>query len=295
MASSIHSLDPVPGPRCGHPAPRTGHCRVSWLVAMSAIAAGLIVASASPGRAEPLTSSAYRIDIANNLVWYDNEGQPIVQATASRLSVLQRWNLQSQPNIRITNTSNDLALVGVQLDLSNAASKIISCTWLDKPGEASWNWSDAMASAFFQFHDPIAPGGVVSMRLGTAARNSDPSSPLRASSGQTLSYTMNQTFFHPSIGGCVDTNLGYGMFTLFSQPSSDPEPPVFDPTGLPVGDNILQQTVNLGDYPLTPEQAGNPAGGATTIVSVPEPQTIAMAASALIGLAGARILRRRAA
>ncbi|MEI6239065.1 MAG: hypothetical protein WCR51_01615 [Planctomycetia bacterium] len=246
-------------------------------------------------QAETLTSAAYRIDIANNLVWYDNQGQPIVQATASRLSVLQRWNLQSQPNVRITNTSSDISLVGVQLDLSNSASKIISCTWLETPGQADWNWNDSTASAYFQFLDPIAPGGVVSMRLGTAARTSDPSGIMLASSGANLTYTMNQSFFHPCIAGCVDTNMGYGEFTVFSRPASDTAPPVFDPTGLPVGDTIVQQTVNLGDYPLTSADINDPASGTSTIVPVPEPHTIALAASAAAVVAARFLGRRRAA
>jgi hypothetical protein len=243
--------------------------------------------------AESLTSANYRIDIANNLVWYDNQGQPIVQATASRLSVLQRWNLQSQPNVRITNVSSDISLVGVQLDLSSSAAKIISCTWLDKPGAADWNWDDASASAFFQFHDPIAPGGVVSMRLGTAARTTAPSGLALASTGSPLSYSMNQTFFHPCFAGCVDTNTSYGEFTVFSRPASETTPPVFD-AGVPVGPEIMQQTVNLGDYPLTGADIADPAGGASTVVPVPEPHTIALAASAA-AVAAARLFRRRRA
>lgn len=265
---------------------------VVGLAILATLGQGLVV------QAESLTSAAYRIDIANNLVWYDNQGQPIVQATASRLSVLQRWNLQSQPNVRITNTSSDISLVGVQLDLSNSAAKIISCAWLETPGQAEWNWNDATASASFQFYEPIAPGGVVSMRLGTAARTSDPTGLLRSAGGFDLSYTMNQTFFHPCIAGCVDTNMGYGEFTVFSRPASDTTPPVFDPTtGLPVGDDLMQQTVNLGDYPLTAADINDPAGGASTIVPVPvpEPHTIALAASAAALLAVRVLGRRRAA
>jgi len=266
----------------------------AWRACVVALAVACTLGQGLRARAESLTSAAYRIDIANNLVWYDNQGQPIVQATASRLSVLQRWNLQSQPNVRITNMSNEISLVGVQLDLSNSASKIISCTWLETPGEAGWNWDDATASAYFQFHDPIAPGGVVSMRLGTAARTTDPSGLVMASSGLPLAYTMNQTFFHPCIAGCVDTNMSYGEFTVFSRPASDTSPPKFDPTGLPVGDDLMQQTVNLGDYPLTSADIADPAAGTSTVVPVPEPHTIALAASAA-AVAAVRLFRRRAA
>lgn len=246
-------------------------------------------------QAESLTSAAYRIDIANNLVWYDNQGQPIVQATASRLSVLQRWNLQSQPNVRITNTSSDISLVGVQLDLSNSAAKIISCTWLETPGDADWNWNDATASAYFQFHDPIAPGGVVSMRLATAARSSGPTGLVMASSGAALSYSMNQTFFHPSVDAGIATNASYGEFTVFSRPASDRMSPQFNARGLPIGDDITQQTVNLGDYPLDAAEIADLAGGASTVVAVPEPQTVGLAASAAAILAARLVVRRRAA
>lgn len=273
------------------------HRAATWRACVAGLAIVCTLGPGVPVRAEALTSAAYRIDIANNLVWYDNQGQPIVQATASRLSVLQRWNLQSQPNVRITNTSSDISLVGVQLDLSNSAAKIISCTWLETPGQAGWNWNDATASAYFQFHDPIAPGGVVSMRLGTAARSSAPAGLFRLAEGTNLTYTMNQTFFHPSIAGCVDTNPSYGEFTVFSRPASVVTPPVFDATGLPVGEPIVQQTVNLGDYPLTAAQISDPAGGTSTIVPVPvpEPHTIALAASAAAILAARVLGRRRAA
>jgi len=275
-----------------HETRRTDHGR-AWRACVVGLAVACTLGSGLRSHAGSLTSAAYRIDIANNLVWYDNQGQPIVQATASRLSVLQRWNLQSQPNVRITNTSSDISLVGVQLDLSNSAAKIISCTWLDTPGEAGWNWDDATASAFFQFHDPIAPGGVVSMRLGTAARTTQPSGLFMASSGLPLSYSMNQAFFHPTIdAGCIDTNASYGEFTVFSRPASDTTPPVFDPTGVPVGPDIMQQTVNLGDYPLTGADIADPASGASTVVPVPEPHTIALAASAA-AVAAARLFRRR--
>lgn len=277
-----------------HQPHRRDHAAI-WRVGVVGLA---IVGTLGPAvwvQAESLTSAAYRIDIANNLVWYDNQGQPIVQATASRLSVLQRWNLQSQPNVRITNTSSDISLVGVQLDLSNSAAKIISCTWLQTPGDADWNWNDATASAYFQFHDPIAPGEVVSMRLGTAARSSSPSGLVMASSGAALSYTMNQTFFHPSLAGCIDTNLSYGEFTVFSRPAADTAPPQFNTRGLPVGDDLMQQTVNLGDYPLDAAEIADPAGGASTVVPVPEPQTVALAASAAAILAGRLVARRRAA
>jgi len=267
----------------------------AWHACVAGLAVACTLGSGLQTHAESLTSAAFRIDIANNLVWYDNQGQPIVQATASRLSVLQRWNLESQPNVRITNTSGDISLVGVQLDLSNSAAKIISCTWLNTPGEAGWNWDDATASAYFQFHDPIAPGGVVSMRLGTAARTTAPSGLVMGASGTPLTYSMNQTFFHPCFAGCVDTNMSYGEFTLSSRPASDTTPPEFNPTTrLPVGDDLMQQTVNLGDYPLTGADIADPAGGASTVVPVPEPHTIALAASAA-AVAAARLFRRRAA
>ena len=274
-----------------HETRRTDHGR-AWRACVVGLAVACTLGSGLRSHAESLTSAAYRIDIANNLIWYDNQGQPIVQATASRLSVLQRWNLQSQPNVRITNTSSDISLVGVQLDLSNSAAKIISCTWLDKPGDAGWNWDDATTSAYFQFLDPIAPGGVVSMRLGTAARTTDPSGLVMGASGAPLTYSMNQTFFHPTIDAGRYSNASHAAFTVFSRPASQTTPPVFDPAGVPIGPDIMQQTVNLGDYPLTGAEIADPATGASTVVPVPEPHTIALAASAA-AVAAARLFRRR--
>jgi hypothetical protein len=104
---------------------------------------------------------------------------------------------------------------------------------------------------------------------------------------------MNQAFFHPTIdAGCIETNASYGAFTVFSRPASETTPPVFDPTGVPVGPDIMQQTVSLGDYPLTGAEIADPASGASTVVPVPEPHTIALAASAA-AVAAARLFRRR--
>jgi hypothetical protein len=106
---------------------------------------------------------------------------------------------------------------------------------------------------------------------------------------------MNQAFFHPTIdAGCIDTNASHGAFTVFSRPASETTPPVFDPAGVPIGPDIMQQTVSLGDYPLTGAEIADPATGASTVVPVPEPHTIALAASAA-AVAAARLFRRRSA
>jgi hypothetical protein len=72
-----------------HETRRTDHGR-AWRACVVGLAVACTLGSGLRSHAESLTSAAYRIDLANNLVWYDNQGQPIVQATASRLSSSSR-------------------------------------------------------------------------------------------------------------------------------------------------------------------------------------------------------------
>jgi len=187
--------------------------------------------------------------------------------------------------VSITNLSTDTSLIGIQLDLSNSASKIVTCTWLEAPAKSSWNWHDPSASALFQFRDPIAPGDVVTMRLGTAAR---PNS-------QGLIYSMNQTLFQPCIGDCITTNSSFGAFTLFFRPLAQTGIPEFDSSGRPVPGGSASQTLSLGNTPILSEEVASLSAVSSVVVPVPEPGTLALAVSALGLVAGFRGLRRKAA
>lgn len=233
-----------------------------------------------------ITSAAYKIDVTNNPVWYDSNGKLVSQGgSGSRLSVLERWNLQSQPIVSITNLSADTSLVGMQLDLGKSASKIVSCTWLEAPAKSSWNWHDPSESAVFQFRDPIGPGDVVTMRLGTAARDNS----------EGLCYSMNQTLFHPSLGDCLSTTSSFGMFTLFFRPTGQTSVPQFDSAGLPVPGSATSQVISFADAPISGDMVNSLSGGSSVVVPVPEPGTLALAAGALGMAAGWHGLRRRAA
>lgn len=267
-------------------APVCGLARGAWHALATGCALAFVIGIGPDVRGEQITSAAYKIDITNSPVWYDSNGNLVSQGNAgSQLSVLERWNLQSQPIVSVTNLSTDTALIGIQLDLSKSASKIISCNWLEAPNKASWNWDDPTASALFQFRDPVAPGDVVSMRLGTAAR---------PNSGN-LTYSMNQTFFHPSLGDCLSTHSSFGSFTLFFRPIGVTAIPEFDPSGRPVPDSSTSQTISFADSPITGDAINSLSGGTSVVVPVPEPETIAMAASAIGIVFGWRGLRRRAA
>lgn len=235
---------------------------------------------------EQMTSASYKIDISNNPVWYDSNGNLVSQGgTGSRLSVLERWKLQSQPIVSITNLSADTSLVGMQLDLSKSASKIVSCTWLEAPAKSSWNWHDPCASAMFQFRDPIGPGDVVTMRLGTAAR----------ANSQGMCYLMNQMLFHPSLGDCLTTTTNFGMFTLFFRPTGQTSIPQFDSSGLPVPGGISAQTISFANARISGETVTSLSGDLSVVVPVPEPGTLALVAWALGMAGGWHGLRRRAA
>lgn len=260
--------------------PACGARRALALAAVLAFGIGLDVHGGQ------ITSAAYRIDVTNNPVWYDSNGKLVSQGgTATRLSALERRTLQSQPIVSITNLSADTSLIGIQLDLSNSASKIVSCTWLEAPATSSWSWHDPSASALFQFRDPIAPGDVVTMRLGTAAR---PNS-------QGLVYSMNQTLFRPCIGDCITTSSGFGMFTLFFRPLAQTVIPEFDASGRPLPGGSLSQALSFGTTPILGDEAASLSAVSSAVVPVPEPGTLALAVSALGLVAGVRGLRRKAA
>lgn len=247
----------------------------------------LLLGIAPAVRGEQITSAAYKIDISNSPVWYDSNGNLVSQGSVgSGLSVLERWNLQSQPIVSITNLSADTSLIGLQLDLSKSASKIVSCTWLEAPDKASWNWDAPSASALFQFRDPIGPGDVVTMRLGTAARPND----------QGLSYMMNQTLFRPVIeGDCLTESSSFGAFTLFFRPANQTSIPQFDASGRPVPDSSTAQSISFEQSPISGAQITSLNANTSVVVPVPEPEAIALAMSAIGIVAGWRGLRRRAA
>ncbi|MFM8380204.1 MAG: hypothetical protein ACKOB1_12865 [Planctomycetia bacterium] len=249
----------------------------------------LMLGIASAVRGEQITSAGYKIDISNSPVWYDSNGNLVSQGSVgSGLSVLERWNLQSQPIVSITNLSADTSLIGLQLDLSNSASKIVSCTWLEAPDKASWNWDAPSASALFQFRDPIGPGDVVTMRLGTAARPND----------QGLSYMMNQTLFHPvpkGAGDCLTESSSFGAFTLFFRPANQTSIPQFDASGRPVPDSSTAESISFEWSPISGAEASSVTASESVIVPVPEPETVALAMSAISIVIGWRGLRRRAA
>lgn len=258
--------------------------------ARHAVAAGcglvLAVGLAAGVQATPITPAGFTIDVSTSSAWYDSNGNLVSQLGAgSRLSVLERWRLQSQPIVSIRNLSTDTSLIGVQLDLSRSASRITSCTWLEAPATSSWNWNNSLASAFFQFRDPIAPGDVLTMRLGTAAR---PNS-------QNRTYSMNQTLFHPSLGDCLTSTSNSGAFTLFTRPSGQTSIPQFDASGLPLPGSSTPQLVSLANSPIAGSAVEGLNATTSTVVPVPEPGSFGLAASALGLLAGWWRLRPRAA
>jgi hypothetical protein len=69
----------------------------------------------------------------------------------------------------------------------------------------------------------------------------------------------------------------------------------YDNTGKAVGPTISTGVLDLEDYPVTPSTLLNPIGVVepVTITPVPEPGTVALAASAAAVLAATMIRRRR--
>lgn len=252
------------------------------LPAVLALVCGFATAGRCQG--ETISAAAYTIDIRNGLTLSGNPGDPVSRLTSGRMSVLQRMSAASKPCITITNVSEELALTAFQVDLSNSASRVTSVQWLEAPGRTGWNWDAASLSAFFQFFDPLLPGESATMKLSTAAQP-----------GREMDYKMNQTLLHPCIGDCLVEQEGFGVLTMYSVPADAAtavRQSVFGPDGRVMGDGVTALTLNLGDYPLTQEQIANPSTASLNVVSVPEPGTIALAASACVAIAGASLGRR---
>lgn len=232
-------------------------------------------------RGEPISFGSFKIEVAATAAWFDSQGNLVAEASRfSDRSALERSHLLSHPIVSITNLTTDTSLTGIQLDLSHSGSKITSCNWLEAPAKSSWNWDDPSASAFFQFLDPIAPGDVVTMRLGTAAR---PNS-------QGMKYNMNQTLFRPSIGDCLTTTTNFGVFTLFHRSLEDEGLiPEFEESGRPVPGSGLESTVSFANKPLV--AGGVQSSSVTTVVVASEPGGLILAAAAVVGLVAVRLGR----
>lgn len=244
-----------------------------------------VCCSATVGRClgETISAAAYTIDIRNGLTFTGNSDDPTTRLTSARMSVLQRMSAASKPCITVTNVSGELALAAFQVDLSNSASMVTGVQWLDAPGRTAWNWDAASMSALFSFSDPLLPGESATMKLSTAARP-----------GREMDYKMNQTLFHPCVGDCLIEQEGFGVLTMYSLPAEAlaAAQPVFGSDGQPVGNDVTTLTLNLGDYPLTEEQIASPSTASLNVVPVPEPGTIALAASACVAMVGASLGRR---
>lgn len=262
--------------------------RITLLAAIVSRKAALFVACAiglmaalPPARGEQLI--AYKLEISTSYIGLAGEAPRATPSFSSGGSVLQQWMEAARPFVRITNISSDprVNLFGAQLDLTKSGSMITALEWVQgvTGNAATWNWNADLASAFFQFHDPLAPGESVLMRLSTAPRP-----------GMGMQYRQNQTLFHSAIGNCIETTTNYATLDVWSQPYGSTTPVEFEPSGQPTGPGLIASTVPL-DTPLTPADLNNPSSIVITPVPVPEPDTIVLAASAAAMLVF--VVRRR--
>ncbi|MEI8228408.1 MAG: PEP-CTERM sorting domain-containing protein [Planctomycetota bacterium] len=230
----------------------------------------------------PAVAGTINIQLSNFPTWEELSGVQGIPRSASGLSTLQRMDAASRPYLRVENNST-APLVGFQMDMSDWNAKITSVTWLvPLPTQSTWDWYEASTSAFFQLRDPLLPGDALIVRLGTAAQT-----------GEAGTYTMNQTLFCPGDISCTVCPTGGVVFKLFANTGSGPV--TYDNTGKAVGPTISTGVLDLEDYPVTPSRLLSPIGivEPVTITPVPEPGTVALAASAAAVLAATMIRRRR--
>jgi hypothetical protein len=230
----------------------------------------------------PAVAGTINIQLSNFPTWEELSGVQGIPRSASGLSTLQRMDAASQPYLRVENNST-APLVGFQMDMSDWTSMITSVTWLvPLPTRSTWNWHEASTSAFFQLLDPLLPGDALIVRLGTEAQI-----------GEAMTYTMNQTLFSPGDISPILSPTGGVVFNLFANTGSGPV--TYDSTGKAIGPTISTGVLDLEDYPVTPSTLLSPIGveEPVTITPVPEPGTVALAASAAAVLAATMIRRRR--
>ena len=230
----------------------------------------------------PAVAGTINIQLSNFPTWEELSGVQGIPRSASGLSTLQRMDAASRPYLRVENNST-APLAGFQMDMSDWTSMITSVTWLAPlPTRSTWNWHEASTSAFFQLLDPLLPGDALIVRLGTEAQI-----------GEAMTYTMNQTLFSPGDISPILCPTGGVCFNLFVNTGSGPV--TYDSTGKAIGPTISTGVLDLEDYPVTPSTLLNPIGVVepVTITPVPEPGTVALAASAAAVLAATMIRRRR--
>jgi len=268
-------------------------CR-RWLACTSVFFTALVVCACSwGGRAagDVITAQSFRLEIATNLVWMDNRNDPTVQILDAQQNFFDRQVANANPYLRITNLSDHSRIVAAQLNLENSASKVSTVEWLEKPGEARWQWDTSNNHAMFDFMDPILPGKSASFRVTTS----------EASDG----YVLNQNLFQPLYASAIDgTKAQYGIVTLSVQESTSSQRAQFDSFGDPVGPTYDPAPMyDLANPIETPRVTyGTPISTygietVATIQPVPEPETLAMAgaAAAMLGLWGLAGRRRSGA
>jgi PEP-CTERM motif len=251
-----------------------------WLACSTVILAAIAAcACGSRAHADVITAQSFRLEIATNLVWLDNNTNPTVQLLNSQQNFFDRQVAHANPFLRITNMSDHSRIVAAELNLSNSAAKISNVEWLETPGEAKWQWDTSNNHAMFDFVDPILPGKSASMRLTTAQ--------------QSDSYVLNQNLFEPRF--FVDgVKAQYGVVTLSVQETTSDQRVRFDLLGDPIGLTVdpapMYDLANPIETPRVNYGVIDNYGLVTvaSIQPVPEPGTLAMAgmASAMLGLWG---------
>lgn len=255
----------------------------TWGLARRAlIAACLALLWAAPRPACAETIQAFSVQVSN--AYIGQPGSPLAPTQSAGFfggSVLEQWVDQSRPYVRITNTSAKPAamnLVAAQLDMTNSASLITACDWMEGFGLESqtWNWNAELTSAFFQFHEPILPGESILMRLSTAPRP-----------GMEMLYTQNQSLLPPSLEyvACTDHCT---EVTVFAQPVESTAAVSYLPSGQPSAPDLLSYTTTIDSMITacgTIDSSAEVSVNVMRAVPVPEPSSVALAASAAVILA----------
>ena len=256
----------------------------AFLVALVCVFAGMSAVQ-PPARAESISSSDFKIDIASNMAWINNS-DPSVGLKLWRQTAMEQAVLASRPYIRVTNNSSRGQIRDFELNLSSFdSSAVTGVLWQAGQQGSQWKWSSARQTAVFNFDKPIDSGDNFLIRVATGPGGLYPAA-----------YVLEQNFFAPSQSVFANPRFSEAEVAgVLGLTVYDPNAVV--PGGLrsaaPLAALGQEAVVHQFDYDLQTvtidpfKTYGQQVG--ITIAAVPEPSGLALMAAAagvcVVGLA----------
>lgn len=257
---------------------------------LSALASLVVLVAMSTARGESINASDFKIDIASNMAWIDNQ-TPAVGLKLWRQTAMEQAVLASRPYVRVTNLSGNGAIESFQLNLRNRdATAVTGVQWNPAQEGSKWRWNQATETARFDFDKPIDSGESFTVRIATGPQI-----------GEELAYSLQQNFFAPGqpiFGELRSSGMsGFGILGLSVYDGRQAAAARSAVAAFSVNDIVAPveqfvyplDRVVVDPYKTFGQQVG------ITIQAVPEPSGLALLAAAATAGGVGLVRRRRAA